>query len=292
MILRSSFKDVESQTIDIAQILSVQALKQRIKTLESKLGVKLVDSSPTRPSKIGRVLCDHTREVSALEDAVIEEHRQDCLRDNQIEDQQRALPIAVCDEVFAEWFVDALDELLAMEASPSVKVFTAAKSEIVNLMRSGDIVACLSHTSRDISGFKSYPLGEVSYRAVTSPEFMAHHFKSGVTQETLSRAPCYRFCGNDDLAYSWVEMVIGMPTKLPIIRYPSSEGSLRACLKGRVWAIHPDFCVKAELASGGLVELIDGKTVQRYLFWQVTDAMTDTLKPITNVIRQAAKSTL
>ena len=29
MILRSSFKDVESQTIDIAQILSVQALRNR-----------------------------------------------------------------------------------------------------------------------------------------------------------------------------------------------------------------------------------------------------------------------
>ena len=268
------------------------AVKQRIKTLEAKLGVRLVETSPTRPSKIGHILCDHTREVRALEDTVIAEHRQDCLRDKQIDHQQRALPIAVCDEIFAEWFVDALGELLTMEASPTIEVFVAAKPEIVNLMRSGEVVACLSHTCQDISGFKSYPIGEVTYRAVASPEFIAHHFADGVTQATLSRAPCYRFCSNDDLAYHWIEKVFGKPTKLRIIRYPSSEGSLRACQNGRVWAMHPAFRVKAKIASGDLVELIEEITVKHRLFWHVTGSMTDAIKPITNIVRQSAKSTL
>lgn len=261
------------------------AVKQRIKTLETKLGVKLLETSPTRASKIGRILCDHTREVRALEEKVIEEHRQDCLNGN-FDRVIQALPIAVCDEIFAEWFVDTLDR------SPALDIAPAPRTQIVELMRCGEVIAALSHHTQEIHGFKSYLLGKLTYRAVANPQYVERHFPDGISAAALSKAPCYRFCGVDDLALDWTENVIGKPTRLRIIRYPSADGSLKACLEGSVCALHPDYRVQDALASGSLKELTPGTDIQRPLFWHVTGTMVDTLKPITMSIRGIAKSLL
>lgn len=268
------------------------AVKQRIKTLESKLGVKLIESSPTRPSRIGRVLCDHTRQVKDLEDKVIEEHRQDGLEASGEDGDPQVLRIAVCEETFAEWFADVLGDLEKIEPSPTIDVRPAPKTKIVGLMRSGEVVAAMSHHTQDIYGFKTYPLGDISYHAVASPDYVAEHFADGVTADTLAKAKCYRFCGNDDLAYEWVDQLIGKPTKLRIVRHPSSDGSLQACKMGNAWAMHPFYRIKDALASGELVELHPDVMITRPLFWHVTGTMADTLKPMSFTIRQKAKSLL
>lgn len=268
------------------------AVKQRIKTLEAKLGVRLVESSPTRTSEVGRILCGHTREVRALEEKVIEDHRQDCLDEGKEEGLLRTFPIAVCDEVFSEWFVEALDEIEKFDPVPTVDISLAPRKEIVSWMQTGKVIASLSHHDQDIYGFKSYPLGQIEYRAVASPDYFARVFEDGVTAEALTKAPCYRFCGNDDLAYEWVERVIGKPTKLQITRYPSSDGALKACMTGRIWSMHPTYRIADALASSDLIELIPQTTVARPLVWHVTGAMVETLKPFTSIIRQTAKSVL
>jgi LysR family transcriptional regulator (chromosome initiation inhibitor) len=268
------------------------AVKQRIKTLESKLGVKLIESSPTHPSRIGRVLCDHTRQVKDLEDKVIEEHRHVGIEGNREDGDLQALPIAVCEEAFTEWFADVLGDLEKIDPSPTIDVKPAPKTEIVGMMRSGEVMAAISHHTQDIYGFKTYPLGEISYYAVASPDFVAEHFAEGVTGEALAKAKCYRFCGNDDLAYEWVDQMIGKPTKLRIVRHPSSDGSLQACKMGRAWAMHPLYRIKDALASGELVELDPDVMIKRPLFWHVTGTMADTLKPMSFTIRQKAKSLL
>jgi len=268
------------------------AVKQRIKTLEAKLDVKLIESSPTRPSRMGRVLCDHTREVCALENKVIEEHRLDNLEGAKDDSDLQILRIAVCEEAFAELFADLLDDLEKIDHRASIDVKPISKTEIVGIMRSGEVVAAMSHHSQDIYGFKTYPLGEITYHAVASPEYISRYFADGINAEALNTAKCYRFCGNDDLAYDWIDALIGKPTKLRMMRYPSSDGCLKACKIGQAWAMHPYYRIKDDLASGELVELNAGVTVKRPLFWHVTGSMVDMLKPITFSIRQKAKSIL
>lgn len=268
------------------------AVKQRIKTLEAKLGVKLIDGGPTRPSKVGRILCDHTRKVRILEEGVIEEHRQDCLEEARQEEYSGTIHVAVCDEVFADWFIDALDALEQIETRPTIDVSPAPPATTVQMMRSGNVVAAITHHSQEVFGFKSYSLGTLSYCAVASPDYVARHFKEGITAETLAKAPCYRFCGNDDLAYEWVDKVMGKSTRIPITRYPSADGSLKACLEGHVWAMHPRYRVDRALASGDLIEILPNTGVERALCWLVAGAMTDTLKPITTIIRNHAMSLL
>ena len=140
------------------------AVKQRIKTLEAKLGVKLLESSPTRPSKVGRVLCDHTRRVRSLEENVVELHSQDSPDDASDNGALRVLSVAICDEVFADWFVDVLDHLNQMEAKPALDISPAPKTQIVGMMRSGAVVAALSHHTQEIYGFKTYPRADVKHR--------------------------------------------------------------------------------------------------------------------------------
>ncbi len=59
-------------------------------------------------------------------------------------------------------------------------------------------------------------------------------------------APCYRFCGSDDVTYEGVDEAI---------------------------------------ASGDIVKLKPSTMIQQLLFWHITGAIVDTTKSITNVLK-------
>lgn len=70
--------------------------------------------------------------------------------------------------------------------------------------------------------------------------------------------------------------MIGKLTKLRIIRYPSSDGTLQDFATGRAWAMQSSFRVDEAIASDDIVKLKPGTMIQRLLFWHITGAMVDT----------------
>lgn len=265
--------------------LSSFAVVQRIKALEAKLGVMLIERGPTRTSELGKVLCEHTREVKQLENEVIEQHKRDCL-DASI--GPPVLRIAINDEGFAPFFLDLMGTPSPERHAPSLDVQLVSQARASELMRAGNIVAALTCHSQTVFGFKTYELGDVTYRAVASPKFMENHFSSGVTEAALNVAPCLRYCGTDTLAQEWAEKVIGTAPQRLVSR-PSSVATLAACLQGHFWSVQLDITVREELDNGNLVELIPNTGLQRSLYWHVTGALVDTVAPVTRGLKASLK---
>ena len=270
-----------------ARLLRVSsfAVSQRIKQLEKSLGVRLVERGPTRTSEVGKVLCNHTREVSALESGLLERHRLECLN---TADGAPVLKLALNDESLSGWFVKVLQERLAIQDPALFDISLACPRCSNDLMLSGDVLAAISDRKNPINGFRSYSLFNSVYHAVATPDFVDVHFANGVTIEAISRAPCLRYCKNDALASSWLAQEFPGPVGLPYYNFPSSYGAVRICLEGHAWTMAPSEAVQEHLATGALIEILPDTPLNRPLYWHVAGAVTETLAQFTKSIRGVA----
>lgn len=265
--------------------LSSFAIVQRIKTLEAKLGVKLINRSPTRTTDIGKILCNHTREVQLLEDNFSERYRIDTL---EADNGNPTLKIAIVDESLSSWFLDILDRNKNSNKRLRLDVHLTDVQQAADMMRSGQIVAALSNNSQTVYGFKTHEVGTLIYRAVASPSYISEYFSIGVTAPALLKAPTIRISAVDDRADEWTRQVFGRSVELPLSQHPSAQGILQTCLEGHVWAMQSDLEVSTHLTSGELAELVPGKPLSRTLYWHVAGAMLDTIRPITRTIKEMA----
>ena len=131
-------------------------------------------------------------------------------------------------------------------------------------------------------------MSHVDYLAVTNPSFAEDYFAAGVTKETLTKAPCYRQCQNDDLAKEWVHTHIDKRCKLSQFKYPFNDGALQICLNGNAWSVLPRKLIEDELKAGTLVELLPGTPIRRELHWHVSGALVKLLEAITKEVKIAA----
>ena len=251
--------------------LSAFAVNQRIKTLEAKLGVELIERCPTRTTELAKVLCAHTRQVRNLEGEVIEQHRIDRLEDAK---DGPDFKIAIVNESFTNWFLNVLADKQIPPERPRLDIQLTNQKHTNELMRSGDVVGALTHNAKNIYGFKTYELGAMNYRAVASPGFIKENFPEGITQVTLSKAPCLRANESDVGIHDWVELALGKSVHLPIYRHPSIHGTLKACIDGHVWAVLPETTIGSHLKTGELADLMKDTPLVRNLYWHVAGTVT------------------
>lgn len=266
--------------------LSSFAVVQRIKTLESKLGVKLIDRSPTRTTDIGKVLCGHTREVMSLEGELIDQHRIDTL---EAETGGPSLRIAIVDESLSNWFLALLPHDNNSEDRLRLDVQLTDSEQAIEMMKTGQIFAALTNDPQTIYGFKTHEIGTLTYRAVASPAYLSEHFPEGVTASAFLTAPTILISANDDRSLEWTRQVFGENIDLPLSLHPSAQGTLQACLDGNLWTMQSDLEVSQHLASGELIELIPNKPLDRTLYWHVAGMMLDAIRPITRAIKDLAQ---
>ena len=266
--------------------LSSFAIVQRIKTLEAKLGVKLIDRSPTRTTDIGKVLCDHTREVISLEGELIDQHRIDTL---QAETGSPSLKIAIVDENLSNWFLALLPHDNSSKERLRLNVQLTDSEHAIEMMKSGQIVAALTNDPQTIFGFKTHEIGTLTYRAVASPAYLSEHFPEGVTATALLTAPTMRITTNDDRSLEWTRQVFGENIELPLSQHPSTQGTLQACMDGNLWTMQSDLEVSHHLVSGKLIELVPNKPLAYTLYWHVAGTMLETIRPITRAIKELAQ---
>ena len=262
--------------------LSSFAIVQRIKTLEAKLGVKLIDRSPTRTTDIGKVLCDHTREVISLEGELTDQYRVDTL---EADTGNPTLKIAIVDESLSNWFLAILGQEKNSEDRLRLDVQLTDSDQTLEMMKSGQIMAALTNDPQTIYGFKTFEIGVLTYRAVASSSYIIKHFPDGVKAPAFLKAPTIRINANDDRSLEWTRQVFGQSIDLPLSVHPSAQGTLQACLDGKIWTMQSDLEVRRHLASDELIELIPNKPLDRTLYWHVAGTMLDTIRPITRAIK-------
>lgn len=269
-----------------AQALHVtpSAISQRVKALEERVGAVLVRrGQPAEPTPQGRALCRHFDAVSALEGELA-----GALPGLGLEAEGRAtIPVAVNADSLDAWFLEAVADFSATTGH-LVEIKVDDQDHTAEWLRRGEVLAAVTAEEKPVQGCRVRPLGQLSYRATASPDFVARYFADGVTAEALSTAPALAFNRKDRLQSQWMQDNFGSDLSPPLNWVPSPTGFVIACRLGLGWGCNPDMLLKDDLATGRLVELVPETPLDIPLLWQVSRLPSGLLTALGAAVARAA----
>ena len=266
------------------------AISQRVKLLEERLGVVLVErGSPCTATEKGAWLCRHMEHVGMLEGELLEQLPG--LMDPLSPSQRVTLNIATNADSLGTWFLEAITAF-SRRTDYLLSVAVDDEGHTAEWLQRGRVVAAVTSLGKPIQGCRVTPLGALRYHATASPDFIERYFPTGVTTETIGQAPALTFNQKDRLQNEWVQRSFGRLVTYPTHWLPSTQSFVDACVGGMGWALNPSGLVGDHLASGRLVELIPGSTLDVQLFWQVSRLAADRLTDLTQSVAATARREL
>jgi len=270
--------------------LTSSAISQRVKLLEARIGAVLINrQAPIKPTKIGIELCRHAELVTLLEDKILTSNGCNPVLEGT---KKPVIKIVVNDDSLSSWFLEVLQRE-ANEANPFMyEVSIADQDYSIDELKLGSVLAAITVNKTPVQGFTSRYLGMHIYRATASPAFMKRHFPQGVTAEALQKAPSLRYSSQDDLQQQWIMQNFGKAIMHDNHILPSSHGFVNACLCDIAWGMNPALMVDKYIASGDLVELIPGQTLDKPLYWHCSRMVSDSLRKFTQNVIEVAENNL
>ena len=263
--------------------LTQSAISQRLKALETRVGVQLVHrGQPSTGTEAGLRLAAHGDQVALLE-ARLTEHFT-ALGPAP----QTRLRLAVNADSLATWLPTALADIPGHLFDLVIDDQDAAHDR---LMR-GEVLGALTNRPKPLPGCEAIALGNLRYIATASPGFVARHFTQGVTPETISAAPMLRFDAKDRLQDQWIASHLGRTVTPPCHMIPSATGFVAATRLGIGWGLNPEILVADDLATGALVPLLSDAALDTPLYWQSSRLLGAALGPVTRALRRSARRML
>jgi LysR family transcriptional regulator (chromosome initiation inhibitor) len=262
------------------------AISQRVKLLEERLGVVLIERGvPCTATQRGEWLCRHMEHVGMLETELMA--NLPGLVDPSEPTPRVTLNIATNSDSLATWFL------------PAVAAFTRASDYLLKLaiddedhtaewLQRGRVLAAVTSIAKPVQGCRAIPLGAMRYHATASPEFVDRHFAAGVTLEAVARAPAITFNQKDRLQNEWIRRTLGQSVAYPTHWLPSTQSFVDASLLGIGWGLNLTPLIRDHLASGRMVELVPGAVLDVPLFWQVNRLAAERLSALTRSIIEIA----
>lgn len=248
-VIRYSGFEKAAQALNITQ----SAVSQRIKLLESRLGSPLlIRQTPPVATELGQQMIGHFQTVQHLE--------QDLLMQP---DQARVhARIALNADSLATWFPAALGRI-AHELDVDLVLADQAKG--IELMKRGEVLACLCDHSKAINGARVDRLGVMRYRAYANPDFILTYDLLNQFDH-LYQLPCLQFNEDDRLQHQLLEK-LQQPAPSNTIRCPSSEGFVQLAANGCGFGMIPEFQASIGVQNGSLVDIAPQHPVDVALYW-------------------------
>jgi LysR family transcriptional regulator (chromosome initiation inhibitor) len=243
-----------------AQLLSItqSAVSQRLRSLEASAGhLLVVRARPLRLTEPGKVLLRYARQMQALRADAARELGTTLGRDER-------LPIAVNADSLATWVLPALDALVrtGQREGYGLELIVDDQDFTHDWLRQGEVLGCVSTVSQALRGCSCQPLGLMRYVAVASPAFIERAMPDGLTPLNFPHMPFIVFIRKDDMQAFGVRA-----PRLKERFVPSSEAGARAATMGWGVAVVPELLVRADIASGALVQLKPNVTIDVALYW-------------------------
>ncbi|MCE8547125.1 LysR family transcriptional regulator ArgP [Ruegeria pomeroyi] len=255
------------------------AVSQRIRALEEKVGLALIQRGPPATgTAAGLRLARHAEDVGLLEAQVS--------RDLALDQGSGPVRvrIAVNADSLATWFLEAMFGVKGV----LFDLVIDDQDHSAEWLRRGEVAAAITAHGKPVPGCDAHPLGALRYIATASPAFVQQWFPEGVTVQALSRAPCLTFNAKDQLQLRWIEAQTGRQLAPPTHFLPSSQGFVDAALAAMGWGMNPRALIRAHVDHGDLVPLIPHRPLDVPLTWQVSRVLTPALAPLTRAVRRAA----
>ena len=263
--------------------LSQPAISLRIRALEDHVGLPLIQrGSPCVGTLAGTRLGQHAETIALMEHEALRD------LDLAIGTAPTRVAVAVNADSLATWFPLVLKDLpdLVLDIQMDDQDHSA------HWLKSGDVKAAVTGTSKAEKGCDVMPLGQQRYVATASPDFVNRWFANGVTTETLMQAPLVTYTYKDQLQSRWMQQVTGKKLFPPTHLLPSTHGFVAATRDGAAWAMNPIHLVKKDLSDGTLVEVIPQSALDVPLFWHCNRHVKTALTPLTKAVKRIAQHAL
>nr|WP_299242796.1 LysR family transcriptional regulator ArgP [uncultured Halomonas sp.] len=239
--------------------LTQSAVSQRIKLLEARLGQPVLARTPKlTPTPLGQRLLNHVQQVSLLEHDLFEQIP-------ALGEREQRLRVAINADSLATWWAPVTGEFCKRQGL-LLDLIVEDQDVALKRMRDGEVAGCICATPQPVQGARSQPLGNMRYRALASPDYMARHFPEGVTIEALRRAPAIVFGPDDQLQHRYLALH-GYREPFPHHLCPSSEGFLHLACAGMGYGLIPEQQVTRELGEGLLIDLDTQRFIDVPLYW-------------------------
>lgn len=275
-----------------ARVLHItpSAVSQRIRLIEERVGtVLVVRGQPCTPTEAGARLCRHAQTVAMLEDGLRRDMPE--LLPQAAAGVHATIRVAINADSLGTWFIAALHDF-CRDDGPLIDLSVDDQDKTGDWLKRGHVLAAVTSLARPVQGCRSRRLGALRYCATASPAFMARWFASGVTAETLARAPSLVFDRNDRLQEQWVRRLLRKDVTPPAHRLPSPQAFVEGALAGIGWGMNPLHLVKEHLRTGRLVELAAGRPLDVPLYWQVAKLPLPELERLSRSVHKVASALL
>lgn len=269
-----------------AQLLKItpSAISQRVKALESQLGVPLV--SRTRPccsTREGLKLVHYLRRSQAL----AEEFEADFYHETAMR-----IPIAVNNDSLGTWLLPAISELLLTE-NLMLDITVNDQDFTHKALETGTALAAISAKSHAMKGCKALLLGSMRYRLLASPLFYQRWFSAGLHRSSIGQAPLLVFDRKDQLQASFLHEHFKVhQDSCPIHYIPSTEAFYQAIKLGLAYGMVPSIHCQTELNEGSIIDLVPGKFIDTPLYWHHWDIQSAKLAQLTQCLLKRSKQWL
>ena len=247
--------------------ITQSAVSQRLRALEAQVGSVLVERTrPVKPTSAGRLLLKHAKQLRLL--------RADLAHDLQELAPQTGqslageiVSIAINADSIATWAMTALDDL-ARSGLP-LEVVVDDQDFTQELLRSGQVMGCVTTLAQALRGCAVQPLGAMRYVAVASAEFAQDRLPQGLTRKNFNQFPYLSFNRKDDMQAEFVARCLGLRgvSLQHQILLPSCEAQVRAVQAGWGVGVLPELLVRPALQAGALVDVAPGHALAIDLFW-------------------------
>lgn len=269
--------------------ITPSAVSQRVRNLEDRLGIILIDRGPPCvATDAGAWLCRHMEQVGMLEGQLAERFPQIMAQSGR---EPVTLHVATNADSLGTWFLPAVATFVR-ESGFLIDIAVDDQDHTADWLRRGRVIAAVTALGKPVQGCQVKSLGRLRYHATASPDYMARYFPNGVTPEALSTAPALTFNQKDRLQQQWLQARFGCQIHFPTHWLPTTQGFVDAVLAGMGWGMNPAQLVQEHLATGRLVELQAGATLDVALFWQTSHLAARNLAQLTRAVTDQARAAL
>ncbi len=266
--------------------ITQSAISQRLRQLEKQVGQRLViRTTPPTLTEAGVQALKYFRQVSLLQKDFL-----DTLAGSK-SGERTTIAIGSNADSLATWLLDALAPLLEQEKL-FIEIKVDDQDRTHDLLRNGDVIGCISASSKPIQGCNCIPLGFMTYRCLVSPAFKQQYFPKGVDTNALLAAPCVEFNHKDDLQRQYLSRYFDNVYPAVRHRIPSTESFIDFIARGYGWGMAPDVQSHTWLKSGEVVELVEGNTMDIPLYWHIWNLRTTLSRELTAALQTQAGKVL
>jgi LysR family transcriptional regulator (chromosome initiation inhibitor) len=280
---------IETGTFELAAArlnLTTSAISQRIKSLETHLGVPLVvRSRPCRSTREGLKLVQYLRRAKVLADEFEAEYLNSS-------DVFVKMAIAVNNDSLGTWLLPALTELIVNQ-NILINLIVDDQNFTHTYLEGGTVIAAVSSKDTAMRGCVAIRLGAIRYRLLCSKRFAERWFENGVSRGRLCEAPLLVFDQKDALQSDFLSAYFNVRQESCRCHFiPSSDAFFSAVKLGIGYGMVPESDYKDALSRKELVDLSPGNHLDIPLFWHCWKVQSPKVEKLTRCLIHEAKTLL